>query len=132
MTQTPIPLRKPTVTSPLRESDDFSDMPAYIPTTRRQRVGRLRKRDGVEELAQIVGSKMFRDIKRSSNFMPGQFHIWNAAANGGNKKYWGGYKDVDGDGIPHEFVVHRGGPDGPIIAVNGYTTKQSDWGRYGN
>ena len=79
MTQTPIPVRKPRVTSPLRESDDFSDMPAYVPATRRQRVGQLRKRDGVEELARIVGSDKFRDIKRSSNFMPGQFYIWNDA-----------------------------------------------------
>ena len=127
MTRTPIPLRKPTVTSPLRESDDFGDMPAYIPATRRQRVGQLRKRDGVEELARIVGSDKFRDIKRSSNFMPGQFYIWNDAENGGNKKYWGGYQDVDDDDLPHEFVVRRGGPKGPVIAVNGYTTKQSDW-----
>ena len=128
MTRTPIPVRKPRVTSPLRESeDDFSDMPAYVPITHAPRVGKLRKRKGVEELAQIVGSKMFRDITRSSNFMPGQFYKWNDAKNGGNKKYWGGYEDIDGDGLPHEFVVHRGGSTGPIIAVNGYTTKRSDW-----
>ena len=127
MTRTPIPLRKPTVTSPLRESDDFSDMPAYIPTTRTRRAGQIRGRDGVEELAQIVGSAKFRDIKRSANFMPGQFYLWNDAKKGGNKKYWGGYQDVDDDDLPHEFVVRRGGPKGPMIAVNGYTTKQSDW-----
>ena len=46
----------------------------------------------------------------------------------GNKKYWGGYQDVDDDGLAHEFVVRRGGSTGPMIAVNGYTTKQSDWG----
>ena len=129
MTRTPIPVRKPRVTSPLRESeDDFSDMPAYVPITHAPRVGKLRKRKGVEELAQIVGSNMFRDITRSSNFMPGQFELWNNAANGGNKKYWGGYEDLDGDDIAHEFVVRRGGIKGPVIAVNGYTTKQSDWG----
>ena len=127
MTRTPIPVRRPRVTSPLQESDDFSDMPAYVPATRRRRVGQLRKREGVEELAQIVGSNMFRDIKRSANFMPGQFRIWNDAENGGNGKYWGGYQDVDGDKRAHEFVVRRGGSDGPMIAVNGYTTKQSDW-----
>ena len=128
MTRTPISMRKPSVTSPLRKSeDDFSDMPAYVPATHVPRVGKLRKRKGVEELAQIVGSSMFRDITRSVNFMPGQFYKWNDAENGGNKKYWGGYQDVDNDGLAHEFVVRRGGSTGPTIAVNGYTTKQSDW-----
>ena len=59
--------------------------------------------------------------------MPGQFQIWNDSENGGNGKYWGGYEDADGDGLAHEFVVRRGTATGPMIAVNGYTTKQSDW-----
>ena len=125
--QTPPPRKQKThVTSPIF-SDDFSDMPEYVPTTRTRRAGQIRGRDGVEELAQIVGSAKFRDIKRSANFMPGQFYIWNDAEKGGNKKYWGGYQDVDDDGLAHEFVVRRGGSTGPMIAVNGYTTKRSDW-----
>ena len=106
--QTPPPrTQRTSVTSPI-VSDDFSDIPPYVPTTR-TRVGQIRGRDGVEELAQIVGSAKFRNIKRSANFMPGQFYIWNDAENGGNKKYWGGYQDVDDDGLAHEFVVRRGG-----------------------
>ena len=110
--------------------DDFADMPAFVrrgPQTRGNG-GRLRGRDGIDEIAQLVGSRRFRDIKRSGNFMPGQFELWNAKENGGNGKYWGDYQDVDGDGLAHEFVVRRGGEAGPLIAVNGYTTKQSDWG----
>ena len=127
MTRTPIPVRKPRVTSPLGESeDDFRDMPAYVPETRRRRVGQIRGRVGVDELAQIVGSARFRDIKRSSNFLPGAFYDWNSKQPEG--KYWGGFQDVDDDGLKHEFVVRRGGSTGPMIAVNGYTTKQSDWG----
>ena len=110
--------------------DDFSDMPAFVRRAPQPRGngGRFRGRDGIEEIAKLVGSKRFRDIKRSSNFMPGQFQLWNARENGGNGKYWGGYQDVDDDKKAHEFVVRRGGEDGPMIAVNGYTTKQSDWG----
>ena len=100
-------------------------MPAYVPATHVPRVGKLRKRKGVDELAQIVGSSMFRDIKRSSNFMPGAFNEWNK--NQPEGRYWGGYQDVDDDGLADEFVVRRGGSQGNIIAINGYTTKRSDW-----
>ena len=132
MSSTPSPiLRKGrAVASPLRESkgsDDFDDMPEYVRSVRKPRVGKLRGRYGINELAQIVGSKAYRDIKRSGNFMPGQFKLWNDSENGGNGKYWGGYQDADGDGLAHEFVVRRGTATGPMIAVNGYTTKQSDW-----
>ena len=110
--------------------DDFADMPAFVRRGPQPRGngGRLRGRDGIDEIAQLVGSRRFRDIKRSSNFMPGQFEKWNKKENGGNGKYWGDYQDVDGDGLKHEFVVRRGDENGPMIAVNGYTTKQSDWG----
>ena len=132
MSRTPSPiLRKgKQVVSPLRASrasDDFDDMPEYVRSVRKPRVGKLRGRYGINELAQIVGSKAYRDIKRSGNFMPGQFKLWNDSENGGNGKYWGGYQDADGDGLAHEFVVRRGTATGPMIAVNGYTTKQSDW-----
>ena len=116
--------------SPLRrdqDSDDFSDMPEYIPPIKTVHRRGPRGRDAINEIAQIVGSKRFRDIKRSGNFMPGQFEIWNAKETGGNKQYWGGYQDVDGDGLAHEFVVRREKETGPMVAVNGYTTKRSDW-----
>ena len=77
-------------------------------------------------LSGIVGSKAHLDIVRQNHFMPGQFNEWNAKETGGNNKYWGGDQDIDGDEID-EFVVRRGGEHGPMIAVNGYTTKQSDW-----
>lgn len=80
---------------------------------------------GVEELIPIVGSKGQRDIKRSVNFMPGAFNEWNDKQPKG--RYWGGFQDVDHDGLADEFVVRRGGSQGNIIAINGYTTKRSDW-----
>lgn len=112
------------------EGDDFVPIPKYqlIGKNVGRRPGKLRGRVGVEELAQIVGSRNYRDVKRSANFMPGQFELWNKNEKGGNGKYWGGYQDVDDDGI-NEFVVRRGEDNtGPMIAVNGYTTKRSDWG----
>ena len=74
----------------------------------------------------LVSSRNNRDIVRRNNFMPGQFDTWNAKATGGNNKFWGGYEDIDGDAV-HEFVVRRNNADGPMVAVNGYTTKKSDW-----
>lgn len=73
-------------------------------------------------LKNLVSSKMARDIVRSTKFMPGAFEIWNKNPKGGNNKYRGGAEDLDGDKIS-EFVVRR---DGKIVAVNGYTTKNSD------
>ena len=108
-------------------SEDDS-VPEYHPIAKRPRVGKLRGRYGIEEIAQIVGSKRYRDIKRIGNFMPGQFQLWNEKENGGNRQYWGGYEDLDDDGYAHEFVVRRGDKHGPMVAVNGYTTKRSDWG----
>ena len=131
MSSSPSPIKRRTHGSPLRKDlgdDDFSDMPAYTAPVRAYRGGKLRGRYGIEEIAKIVGSKRFRDIKRSGNFMPGQFDKWNENKKGGNGKYWGGYEDLDEDGFAHEFVVRRGGENGPLVAVNGYTTKQSDWG----
>ena len=81
---------------------------------------------GLNPLYELVSSKQHQDIVRRNNFMPGQFEIWNSKPTGGNNKYWGGDEDLDNDGIA-EYVVRRGGAEGPIVAVNGYTTKQSDW-----
>ena len=71
----------------------------------------------------LVSSKLARDIVRSSNFMPGQFDEWNRNPKGGNNNYTSENKDIDGDKIP-EFLVKKGDK---IIAVNGYTTKKSDF-----
>lgn len=121
------PIKKRSYTaSEIEALSDDDSIPEYQPIerVRKERVGQLRGRVGVEELAQIVGSRNYRDVKRSANFMPGQFETWNTK-NGG--KYWGDYQDVDGDEI-NEFVVRRKDKNGPMIAVNGYTTKRSDWG----
>ena len=144
------PIKKKSYTASEMDSSEDDSIPEYqlIEKVRKERVGQLRGRVGVEELAQIVGSKRFRDVKRSANFMPGQFELqivgskrfrdvkrsanfmpgqfelWNGK--NGNK-YWGGYQDLDKDEI-NEFVVRRKDEHGPMIAVNGYTTKRSDWG----
>ena len=121
------PIKKKSYTaSEIEALSDDDSIPEYQPIerVRKERVGQLRGRVGVEELAQIVGSRNYRDVKRSSNFMPEQFKMWNAK--NGNK-YWGDYQDIDDDGI-NEFIVRRGNKAGPMIAVNGYTTKRSDWG----
>ena len=80
---------------------------------------------GIDNLIPIVGSRGQRDIKRSVNFMPGAFNVWNETQPKG--KYWGGFQDVDDDGLADEFIVRRGGATGPMVAINGYTTKRSDW-----
>ena len=122
----PSPIKKKSFSASEMGSIEDDSIPEYHPIEkmRKERVGQLRGRVGVEELAQIVGSRNYRDVKRSSNFMPGQFDIWNGK--NGNK-YWGGYQDLDDDEI-NEFVVRRKDENGPMIAVNGYTTKRSDWG----
>ena len=95
-----------------------------VATPRKNR-GRVGLQDN-EELFKFVASKSHQDIVRSNKFMPGQFDIWNANPKGGNGKYYGAYEDIDDDGI-NEYVVRRGNSTGPRIAVNGYTTKLSDW-----
>ena len=81
----------------------------------------------IEALMQVVGSKRARDITRKNRFMSKDaFDEWNAKATGGRNKYWGDYQDVDEDGV-EEFVVRRGDEDGRLVAINGYTTKASDW-----
>ena len=74
-------------------------------------------------LKNVVSSKNARDIVRSTNFMPGQFDVWNSNPKGGNNKYTGRFEDLDGDDIP-EYVIKR---DGKLVAINGYTTKKSDF-----
>lgn len=77
---------------------------------------KLRGRKAADNLFQIAGSKYKRDIVRRNNFMPGQFQLWNKNPKGGNNKYYGSMEDYDNDKIPHEFVVRRGGRNGPVVA----------------
>ena len=106
--------------------------PRYTAPTRASRTRAFGPRPGIGSkdaeagLYALVSSKHNRDIVRRNNFMPGQFDVWNAKKTGGNNKYWGGYEDIDGDDVS-EFVVKRENQDGPLVAVNGYTTKKSDW-----
>ena len=88
---------------------------------------KLRGKRAMNEVFKLVSSKMNRDIVRKNQYMPGAFGVWNNKKSGGNGKYYGGYEDYDKDGYPIEFVVRRGDRNGPIVAVNGYTTTKSDW-----
>ena len=105
---------------------EFEDAPAP-----RRRGGFVAKYDDpqpdIDALLSVVGSKRARDIVRKNRFMSkAAFDEWNKSSTGGRGKYWGDYVDIDEDGM-HEFVVRRGGEDGRLVAVNGYTTKASDW-----
>ena len=91
---------------------------------------RLRGRKNMKEAFNLVSSSMARDIVRKDKYMPAQFTIWNSKKSGGNNKYHGAFGDFDQDGKAEEFIVRRltkDGQPGPVIAVNGYTTKTSDW-----
>ena len=104
------------------------DYPSLPTSKARRRVGAPRDVEAnadIEALANIVGSKNARDITRKNHFMskPG-FDKWNSKQPEG--KYWGDYVDLDDDGI-EEFVVRGRNEHGPLVAVNGYTTKNSDW-----
>ena len=88
-------------------------------------------RKGMDGLFDLVSSKNARDITRKSDWIANKpFEEWNErdiARNDGKQRYWGRLEDYDKDGL-NEFVVRRGeDEDAPIIAVNGYTTKKSDY-----
>ena len=83
------------------------------------------KRKEYHDLFNVVSSKNNRDIVRRNEFMSqAAFDAWNAKQ---KNKCWAGLQDYDGDQIATEFVVRRTDERGPVIAVNGYTTKASDW-----
>lgn len=101
--------------------------PIKAPATRRRRGGPrdVETHEDIEALLNVVGSKNARDITRKNHFMSkAAFDEWNAKQPEG--KYWGDYVDVDDDGT-EEFVVRGKNDHGPLVAVNGYTTKKSDW-----
>lgn len=115
------------------EEYDFDLDPDYNEVTDYQGVAgkeRIRGRRNMKEVFNLVSSNLARDIVRKDKYMPGQFEIWNSKKHGGNNKYHGAFGDFDNDGKAEEFIVRRltkNGQPGPVIAVNGYTTKTSDW-----
>lgn len=104
--------------------EDLTEVVESVPTSpvvvppMRKRGGGFHGRNGIDNVAYLVGSRAQRDIKCSANFMPGAFDEWNKRKPQG--QYWGGYRCVGEDGIAHEFVLRRDGKDG-------YTTKNSVW-----
>ena len=87
---------------------------------------KFRKRGQLDAIWDIVGSKHNRSIYRDNDFMSeGALKILNGKRKAnGQKVYTGKWELHDGDSIP-EFVVYDA--HGNIVAVNGYTTKKSDW-----
>ena len=92
---------------------------------------KIRGRRGMDGLFELVSSKNARDVARKADWTAmAPFKIWNdkdMKRNKGKQRYWGALEDYDKDGLPIEFVVRRGKPDGPVVGVNGYTTKASDY-----
>ena len=92
---------------------------------------KIRGRRGMDGLFELVSSKNARDVTRKADWIATvPFERWNAEdkkRNKGKQRYWGQLEDYDKDGLPIEFVVRKGKPDGPIVGVNGYTTKASDY-----
>ena len=91
----------------------------------------IRGRRGMDGLFQLVSSKNARDVSRKADWTAAApFRIWNEKdikRNKGKQRFWGALEDYDKDGLPIEFVVRRGKPDGPVVGVNGYTTTASDY-----
>ena len=131
------PPQEPTLFDDSSESDfepyDYKDWKydrkfQYYEPEVEERVSKLHGRKGADALYELVGSKYGRDIVRRNYFSsPSAFEKWNAKQSA-KAKCWADYEDYDQDGLREEFVVRRGDAHGPVIAVNGYTTKKSDWG----
>ena len=100
---------------------NYDSIPSHTIGARAKR-GRI----GTEEygpLFNLVSSKKARDITRKSDWISkAPFNKWSEKHDG----YYGEEKDYDNDGID-EFIVRHGDKTGPIIAVNGYTTKASNY-----
>ena len=104
-----------------RYEHQFQHIKAPGAKGRRRGARDVETHDDIEALLNVVGSKNARDITRKNHFMSkAAFDEWNAKQPEG--KYWGDYRDVDDDGTD-EFVVRGKNEDGPLVAINGYTTK---------
>lgn len=89
----------------------------------RGRGGKPKSRKGMPQLAQIVGSKMARDIKRVGDLVSLK-SAENYIARNKLKNVKARETDVDGDGIPEVVVTDK---NGQVWSINGYTTKASDY-----
>jgi hypothetical protein len=91
-----------------------------------------RKQMGMAEMKpffNMVSSGKARDIVRKKHFMADTpFQNWRSKDEA-RQAYDAGLIDYDGDGIANEFVVRKKLKDGSLtdVAVNGYTTKRSDF-----
>ena len=88
--------------------------------------GKYKGRANLEDVWKLVGSKAGRAIYRDPDYMSeGTLNILNGKRIArGQKPYLGAWERMDEDSIP-EFVVRDHNEN--IVAVNGYTTKRSDW-----
>ena len=88
--------------------------------------GKYKGRANLEDVWKLVGSKAGRAIYRDKDYMSeGTLNILNGRRLArGQKPYLGTWESVDEDAVP-EFVVRD--HNNNIVAVNGYTTKRSDW-----
>ena len=83
---------------------------------------------GINELAQVVGSKRARDISRRTHFMtPNALAAWKRKYDT-NNRYAGSYTDLDGDETDEYVVTHTDKSGNQRrVAVNGWVTKKSDY-----
>ena len=83
---------------------------------------------GINELAQVVGSKRARDIRRRGHFMsPEAFDAWQEKYDP-KKRYSYDERDLDDD-KKNEFIIEHTDRYGKkkLVAVNGWTTAKSDY-----
>ncbi len=132
----------PTSLGPLFDTDyetDAYDPYVYqgkyvIPDVKDKKWKHIKKSDradidmGIMELAQVVGDKRARDVRRRGPFTsPLAFAAWQEKYD--PKKRYRAYKaNLDGYG-ENEFVVEHTDRYGnkKLVAVNGWTTKKSDY-----
>ena len=88
--------------------------------------GKYKGRANLNDVWKLVGSKAGRAIYKDPDYMSeGTLNILNGKRIArGQKPYLGTWESVDEDAVP-EFVVRDHNKN--IVAVNGYTTKRSDW-----
>ncbi len=104
---------------------------AVIPAGRQDRSGRV----GVDKaLWDIVGKHKTRDIVRNTNWIsPMAFKKWSLRYPNEAAKFEGAWEYHNPEDNESEFVIRRVIKDipreeWPLVAINGYTTKASDYG----
>ena len=103
----------------------------YAPSSRSVNIPQLKQRiykgrQGLDGVWSLVGSSAGRAIYRDDDYMSeGALKILNGKRiKRGQHPYKAAWESIDEDHIP-EFVVRD--RHGNIVAVNGYSTKKSDW-----